>query len=73
MGLPTAQHVANLVAISYGASITAAAVTAAEIHIMGLLNWQPLTGWDDFKHCKGVPMPPALLLTVHVSKSQCKL
>lgn len=56
-GLPTAQQLVNIVRPSIGSSaITPGAVNVVEVQVMSLLNWQPLQGWDDLNHCKGVRM-----------------
>lgn len=56
LGLPSAQQMANLAGPSLSGFVTAAVISAAEIQVMGLLRWQPLAGWDDAQHCKGVRM-----------------
>ena len=56
-GLPTAQQLVNLVRPPAGSGvIVAGAVNAVEIQVMKMLGWQPLQGWDDLNHCKGIRM-----------------
>jgi len=60
LSLPTAHTIANLVASSLGMSVSAALVNAVEVKVLGLLNWQPLAGWDDLTHVKGTLIVPGL-------------
>jgi hypothetical protein len=60
LSLPTAHTVASLVASSLGMSVSAAFVNAVEVKVLGLLNWQPLAGWDDLSHMKGSLIVPGL-------------
>ncbi len=56
-GLPTAHQLASLVRPPAGSSaIAAGSVNIIEIHVMRMLGWQPLQGWDDLNHCKGIRM-----------------
>ncbi len=38
------------------ASCNARVLCAVEIHVLELLDWAPLTLWDDARHSKGIPL-----------------
>lgn len=55
LGLPSASKIAALLLSTCHGYVSAQTLNQAELGVLGLLNWQPLKGWDDLYHVKGQP------------------